>query len=188
MKITEIVLDRLRLVLDPPLPAAWDPVPRPTFDATVVRVHTDEGVTGVGLRAENPGMRLAAGEMQQSAPELLRWLEHDVLDVHQPDVVLSVGMSRARTLAEVAALKNRHFTPHTWTDGIGMLANLHVVAGVGGGPFVEYPYNPPDRTPARRDFMLAEPIRVDPSGHLTVPDAPGLGVRLDEDAIRRWRR
>ncbi|WP_233573674.1 hypothetical protein [Amycolatopsis panacis] len=48
MKITDITPDRLRLPLDPPLHAAWDPEPRPHFDATVVRVHTDEGVTGIG--------------------------------------------------------------------------------------------------------------------------------------------
>lgn len=48
MKITDIVVDRLRLELDPPFHAAWDPVPRRVFDASIVRVHTDEGVTGIG--------------------------------------------------------------------------------------------------------------------------------------------
>jgi len=48
MKITGIRLDRLRLPLDPPFAAAWDPVPRRHFDATLVRVDTDEGLTGVG--------------------------------------------------------------------------------------------------------------------------------------------
>jgi L-alanine-DL-glutamate epimerase-like enolase superfamily enzyme len=35
--------------------------------------------------------------------------------------------------------------------------------------------------------MLAEPVRVDADGCVEVPDAPGLGVELDEDAIDRWR-
>src|SRR5438094_4463262 len=48
VKITAIRLDRLRRPLDPPFPAAWDPVPRRWFDATLVRVETDEGVTGFG--------------------------------------------------------------------------------------------------------------------------------------------
>jgi L-alanine-DL-glutamate epimerase-like enolase superfamily enzyme len=48
MKITAIRLDRMRLPLDPPFLAAWDPVPRRHFDATLVRVQTDEGVTGFG--------------------------------------------------------------------------------------------------------------------------------------------
>ena len=38
----------MRLPLDPPFHAAWDPVPRRHFDATLVRVETDEGITGYG--------------------------------------------------------------------------------------------------------------------------------------------
>src|SRR5690348_13628745 len=38
----------MRLPLVPPFRAAWDPVPRESFDATLVRVETDEGVTGYG--------------------------------------------------------------------------------------------------------------------------------------------
>jgi len=48
VKITGIRLDRLRLELDPPFRAAWDPEPRRFSDATVVRVHTDEGLVGIG--------------------------------------------------------------------------------------------------------------------------------------------
>jgi hypothetical protein len=46
MKITAIRLDRMRLPLDPPFRAAWDPVPRRACDATLVRVETGEGVSG----------------------------------------------------------------------------------------------------------------------------------------------
>jgi D-galactarolactone cycloisomerase len=48
VRITAVRLDRMRLPLDPPFYAAWDPVPRRHFDATLVTVHTDEGVTGYG--------------------------------------------------------------------------------------------------------------------------------------------
>ncbi|MGH3403892.1 MAG: mandelate racemase/muconate lactonizing enzyme family protein, partial [Streptosporangiaceae bacterium] len=48
MKITAIRLDRMRLALDPPFRAAWDPQPRGHFDATLVRVETDAGITGYG--------------------------------------------------------------------------------------------------------------------------------------------
>ena len=40
--------ERLVVPLDPPFPAAWDPVPRRSFAATIVRVETDEGVVGIG--------------------------------------------------------------------------------------------------------------------------------------------
>ncbi|MFH5878721.1 hypothetical protein [Arthrobacter sp. NA-172] len=48
MKITAIRLTRMVLPLDPPFNAAWDPVPRTSFPATLVEVETDEGITGVG--------------------------------------------------------------------------------------------------------------------------------------------
>ena len=48
MRITAIRRQRLLIPLDPPFPAAWDPVPRTEFPVTIVRVETDEGVVGVG--------------------------------------------------------------------------------------------------------------------------------------------
>jgi D-galactarolactone cycloisomerase len=138
------------------------------------------------LRASAPGVRIAGGEMTRTFSEQLAALDADAFDVHQPDVVLAAGMLRTRTVGELALARNRWFTPHTWTNGIGLLANLHVAAGVGGGPFLEYPYDPPGWTPERRDFMLAEPIRPGRDGILRVPEAPGLGIVLDEAAVARY--
>lgn len=135
------------------------------------------------IRASS-GVRLAGGEMSRTMDELLACLEADALDVYQPDVVLSLGMMRARTFAELALARGRHFTPHTWTNGIGLLANLHVTCGVGGGPYLEYPYDPPGWIAERRDFMLEEPVRVDKDGYIEIPEEPGLGVHLKEEYER----
>jgi L-alanine-DL-glutamate epimerase-like enolase superfamily enzyme len=142
-----------------------------------------------GMRAlrEHTGVAVAGGEMARSFDELVEALEQDALDVFQPDAVLALGMSRARTLAELVLARNRWFTPHTWTNGIGLLANLHLVCGVGGGPYVEFPYDPPGWTPERRDFMLAEPVGIDADGCLRVPTGPGLGAALDEERVAHHR-
>jgi L-alanine-DL-glutamate epimerase-like enolase superfamily enzyme len=147
-----------------------------------------EDLAGMRLLREQTGVRVAGGEMARTFEELRLALDADALDVYQPDVVLALGISGARTLAELALRRNRWFTPHTWTNGIGVLANLHVCAGVGGGPFLEFPYDPPGWTPARRDFMLAEPVVIDSRGMVRVPHAPGLGVRLDEEAVAFYAR
>ncbi len=141
-----------------------------------------------GLRSlRDAGLvRIAGGEMARTFTDLLAALDADAFDVYQPDVVLAAGISRVRTLAELALARNRWFTPHTWTNGIGLLANLHVVAGVGGGPFLEFPYDPPGWTAERRDFMLGAPVVPGPDGLLRVPDRPGLGIELDETALRRY--
>jgi len=143
-----------------------------------------------GLRAirEQTGIRVAGGEMARTLPELLDALAAGALDVVQPDAVLAVGLLGARTVAEQARASHRWFTPHTWTNGLGLLANLHVTAGVGGGPYLEFPYDPPGWTEQRRDFFLAEPLRVDSGGCLAVPGRPGLGAQIDEAAVARWAR
>ncbi len=138
------------------------------------------------LRAAVPGIRIAGGEMTRTFRELEAALDADAFDVHQADVVLAAGMSNGRRLAEGVLAKGRWYSPHTWTNGIGLLANLHVAAGVGGGPFLEFPYDPPGWTPERRDAFLAEPIRPGADGVLRVPAAPGIGAVLDEAAIKRY--
>ena len=138
------------------------------------------------LRASAPGTRIAGGEMTRTFSEGLAALDAGAFDVYQGDVVLAAGMTRTRTLAELAMARGGWFTPHTWTNGIGLLANLHVAAGVGGGPFLEFPYDPPGWTPERRDAVLAEPMRPGRDGILRVPSGPGLGIILDEAALARF--
>jgi D-galactarolactone cycloisomerase len=145
-----------------------------------------EDLDGMRMLRHTTGARIAGGEMARGFDELRRALDEDALDVLQPDVVLSLGISGARTLADLALRRNRWFTPHTWTNGIGVLANLHVCCGVGGGPYLEYPYDPPGWTPARRDFMLARPLAIDRDGCLAVGGEPGLGIELDEDAVSHY--
>jgi L-alanine-DL-glutamate epimerase-like enolase superfamily enzyme len=138
---------------------------------------------GMQMLRQATGMRIGGGEMARTLEDLRHALEQDALDVYQPDAVLALGISRARTFAELVLESNRWFTPHTWTNGIGLLANLHLCAGVGGGPLIEFPHDPPGWTVERRDFMLAAPLVPDGDGMLRVPDAPGLGIFLDEDAV-----
>ena len=142
-----------------------------------------DDVKGYAALRQNGGLRIAGGEMARTTAELEAFEAADALDVYQPDAVLSVGLLRERELAERVTARGHSFTPHTWTNGIGLLANLHLTAGVGGGPYLEYPYDPPGWTPERRDFMLAEPIRVDSEGFVTVPARPGLGAELADGLV-----
>lgn len=127
-------------------------------------------------RLRGRGVRIAGGEMVRTLPELLNLINNDALDVYQPDVVLSVGLERTRIIASLAESKNRIFTPHTWSNGYGLLANLQVTAGVGGAPFIEFPYDPPTWGIDRRDFLMAEHLDVDQNGMLHVPGAAGMGI------------
>ncbi|WP_233887409.1 mandelate racemase/muconate lactonizing enzyme family protein [Paraburkholderia flagellata] len=138
-------------------------------------------------QVEGLGIRIAGGEMTRDAHEFAALLAHDCLDVYQPDVVCTLGMEGARRLAAQIEAHGKVFTPHTWGNGIGLAANLHVVAGAAQAPFVEFPYDPPEWTPARRDFPIKHVIDIDANGWIELSDAPGLGIELDEAMLAATR-
>lgn len=142
-------------------------------------------IKGAQRVREQTGIQVSGGEMVRSMGEMMALVEADAYDIYQPDVALAVGMYRARQVAETANLKHRFFTPHTWSNGLGLLANLHVAAGVDAGPYLEFPYDPPGWTPERRDFFM-EPLDIDSDGTLRVPDLPGLGAVIDYDAVKKY--
>ena len=123
--------------------------------------------------ARESGVRIAGGEMARTPAELDAYLRGGG-PRRLPAGRRARGRAPPRPRAGGAgSARGRWFTPHTWTNGIGLLANLHLAAGVGGGPYLELPFDPPGWTPERRDFMLAEPLRPDADGYLAVPDRPG---------------
>ena len=132
-------------------------------------------------------IRIAGGEMTREGHALRRLIDRRCVDVLQPDAVLTCGITG---LWEIAALAERNdilFTPHSWGNGIGLLANAHLFAGCNGAPWLEYPCDPPEWTPERRDFILGEPIRVDNEGCIELREAPGFGIDLDEERLAAFR-
>jgi L-alanine-DL-glutamate epimerase-like enolase superfamily enzyme len=90
----------------------------------------------------------------------------------------------------VAILAEEHhliFTPHTWTNGMGVTANAHLAAGLTNAPFLEFPFDPPEWSLERRDFIMREPLRADSQGWITLSEAPGMGYALDEARLEATR-
>ena len=106
------------------------------------------------------GLRIAGGEMTREPYEFRELLARGCLDVFQPDVVCSQGLHGLAALAHRVAEAGHVFTPHTWGNGIGLMANLHLTCGTVGAPFIEFPFDPPEWSCERRDFMLAETIEA----------------------------
>ncbi len=69
------------------------------------------------------------------------------------------------------------FTPHTWTNGVGFIVNLHAFAAYPERQMLEYPFEPPGWVPEGRDAILEEPIEVSDNGTVAVPQEPGLGLQ-----------
>ena len=97
----------------------------------------------------------------------------------QPDVVLAGGIGGGRRIAALADLCGRTWSPHTWSNGLGLLANLHLALAVSTCPFLEVPLDPPGWSPARRDWLLAAATcwRSRRTGRSARPTRPGPGRR-----------
>jgi L-alanine-DL-glutamate epimerase-like enolase superfamily enzyme len=144
-------------------------------------------VEGYALLRRRSSIRLAAGEMVRSLHEACDLIVRGGIDVVQPDAVLAGGIGGCRRIAAVADLFGRAFSPHTWSTGMGLVANLHLACAVSTQPFVEVPYDPPAWSPERRDWTLKTPVGIESDGTIRPPQGPGLGARPDLDAIERYR-
>jgi L-alanine-DL-glutamate epimerase-like enolase superfamily enzyme len=137
------------------------------------------------LRRRSP-VPIAGGELNGGWHEFSVMLEKGSLDIYQPDATFGGGISDAVRVMQACRERGLGFAPHTWTNGIGLLVNLHVYAAGAREHPLEYPYEPPGWVPEVRDGLLAEPIRGDANGTIAVPENPGLGIVLDEDALKRY--
>jgi len=142
-----------------------------------------------GMRAlrSMTDLRIAGGEMTRELYEFRDLIAGGSLDVLQPDAALVGGLTGLRRVALMAQEHNLVFTPHTWTNGMGVVANAHLAAGLCDSPFLEFPYDPPEWGLDRRDYMMAEPLKVDSSGMIVLSDRPGMGYDLHLDALAKTR-
>ncbi len=132
-------------------------------------------------------IRIAGGEMTRELYEFRDLITQGCLDVLQPDAALVGGITGLRRVAAMAQEHNLVFTPHTWTNGMGVVANAHLTAGLCDAPFLEYPYDPPEWDVTARDFMMEEPLRVDSGGNIVLTDKPGMGYALSEERLAATR-
>jgi D-galactarolactone cycloisomerase len=138
------------------------------------------------LRSHLTTLRLAGGELNRGPEEIKTYLEKGCLDVYQPDCTMIGGISTTRKIAAMVESHGKVFSPHTWTNGIGLVANLQCAAAGANVPYIEFPYDPPNWNPVDRDFLFAEPLKIDSEGYVRLPQGPGLGLALDEEKLKRY--
>jgi L-alanine-DL-glutamate epimerase-like enolase superfamily enzyme len=109
------------------------------------------------------------------------------VDVLQTDVVLAGGIEGGRRVAELAEREGRRWSPHTWSNGYGLLANLHAALAFSTCPYLEVPFDPPSWSADRRDWLLPVTLEIAEDGTIGPPEGPGLGVVPDFDALEQYR-
>jgi D-galactarolactone cycloisomerase len=130
---------------------------------------------------------IAGGELHTSAyPELKMMIERRCYSIFQPDAMFTGGIAQTFKLIELCRENGLTYTPHTWTNGVGFAVNLQLMAasGFADEKELEYPLDPPGWVPEARDAMLEQPF-VHEKGTIDVPDRPGLGIDIDERALRK---
>jgi L-alanine-DL-glutamate epimerase-like enolase superfamily enzyme len=134
-------------------------------------------------------IRIAGGEMNRRWHDFREMNRLRSLDVYQPDAVLAGGITMVKKIAEWVQTGGAWFSPHTWSNGIGLFANLHLACAVSQCPYLELPFDPPAWTTERRDYMLQSEDRlmIDDEGYLQVPEKPGFGFELDETALSQYQ-
>jgi hypothetical protein len=102
-------------------------------------------------------------------------------DIVQPDVTKVGGLSEERRIAWMAQDYGVEFVPHGWNTAVGLAADLHLASAIPNTRFVEYLTGSPFI-----DELVEEPWRLDDEGRLQIPDRPGLGIKLDLDAVAKY--
>ena len=177
------------------LSARWDLATASAFAAELARLGvywleeplpTDE-LDGYAELARANGVRIAAGEMVRTLAEARDLVRRGKVAVAQPDVVLSGGIEGARAIAAFAQAQGSTWSPHTWSNGYGLLANLHAALAFSTCPFLEVPFDPPAWSAERRDWILPVTLEVADDGTIGPPPGPGLGVVPDFDSLEQYR-
>ena len=72
--------------------------------------------------------------------------------------------------------------PHCFGTGVNLTASIQWMGAAPEAPFNEYPFT---ESPLRNELIRGVPEPVD--GMISIPDAPGLGVELNDDVVERYR-
>jgi L-alanine-DL-glutamate epimerase-like enolase superfamily enzyme len=126
------------------------------------------------------GIAVAAGENLGNLQEVTRIIAAGAIDIIQPDPIKMGGISECWKALELAGDRGMRAEPHSPYYGPGLAASLHLIAAMPGEVMCEFYYADLAASPLGN-------IIYPHGGFLGVPDAPGLGISVDEDIIARYR-
>ena len=136
----------------------------------------------IALRRAAP-LPIAGGEVLTRRQSFQPWIEAGAFDIVQPDVTKVGGISEERRIGWMAQEHGIRFIPHGWNTAVGLAADLQLASAFADTDLVEYLTGSP-----YIDEIVANRWQLDADGMLAIPDAPGLGVTFDRDALAKYTR
>lgn len=123
---------------------------------------------------------IATGEVHQTRWEFRDLLQRRAADIVQPDAGVLGGVTEWMRVARAAEVFSVPVAPH-WHANL----HVHLAAATPGCLTIEFFALEKDIFNFER--LLREDTRLtSENGHVTVPDRPGLGVELDDEAVRHF--
>ena len=121
---------------------------------------------------------IATGERLHTIHEFEMLLKREAVQYVRPDVCMVGGLTHAKKIAAIAEAHYVNVVPHNPLSPVSTAACIQLAACIPNFALQEYPRGE-DRPPKSEIVMSA--VRCE-DGFLIVPDAPGLGIELAEDA------
>lgn len=129
------------------------------------------------LRLQSP-VPIATGECLTRRQSYLPWFEARAIDIVQPDVTKVGGITEQVQIARTAESFGIKYVGHGWNTAVGLAADLQLAAALPTADLVEFIGGSP-----YIDEIVDDPWVLDPEGMLAISEGPGLGLRLDLDAL-----
>lgn len=123
---------------------------------------------------------ICTGEILYGAKNHRELIVAQACDLLEPDFPRSGGPIELRRIAEMADMYYMSIAPHNMSSPITAIAGAHVCATIPN--FLAFEYHSHNIPLWSNMLDFKDPIQ---DGYITVPDRPGLGIALDEDAILR---
>lgn len=133
--------------------------------------------------AENVAIPIAAGERLYTRYGFRPFIEKQALDILQPDLGLAGGLTEGKKIAAHAETYNLHVQPHNCGGPVLTAVSVQFDACITNFIIQElFPYRSPDYMD-----LLENPLEQQVHGsEIPVPAGTGLGIRLNEEVIRRY--
>jgi galactonate dehydratase len=159
---------------------------RPLFLEEPLRMENMTAMAELRHRIQVP---IATGECLYTKYEFERLLRLQAVDIVQPDICLTGGLLELKKIAAMAEAQYVMVAPHNPMGPLATMVNVHFAACTPNFLILEYH---PDDTSPRKDLIKGTPILAK-DGYLPIPDRPGWGYDIDEEALKRmvggpWHR
>ena len=139
--------------------------------------------------ADHVSIPLASGESNYGIYEFKQLIDRQALDFVQPDICCCGGVLTLKKIAALAEAQYILVAPHNPMSPLATAINVHFAASTPNFYILEYAA--PDS--GARKNVLKEPLMVNKDGYLDIPNKPGWGMELNEEAFKSmppapWRR